>query len=231
MNAHSWFRPFVLLALVSAGGMAQPLDSLPPVPNVPVAISFFAPLLVPIKVVQDEALLRDFVMSREFSAYRHARGDRAAVDYLFREGLELSWGNTGEASLICMLATFDHRMVGFRIPIVHAVLWIPLTGEFPDVFARRVAALPSVLYADTPPEGDRDKLQHFFGSAFLTIAAGSAGPAEDVGEFVETGEEEFVVGGVNDPRDLRADQQGQRFGAELLVRTDALPSEFLVPRF
>jgi hypothetical protein len=149
------------------------------------------------------------------------------VDYLFREGLSLSWGNTGEALFICMLATFDHRTIGIRLPLIGAVLWIPLTGEFWEAFERRVAALPSALYADSPPEGDRDKLQHFFGSAFLTTVAGSSETADDVGQFVETGEEEFVVGGVNDPRDTRANRQGQRFAVALMGRADALPSEFL----
>lgn len=226
-------KPFVLCVLAvlaamgSTRGAAQTTDSLPPVPDVPVAVSFFVPLIFPIKVVQDESALRDLVVSPEFTSYRRARGDLAAVDFLFRRGLQLTWGNTGEALLICMLATFDHRIVGIRLPIIRIVLWLPLTGEFEEAFDRRVAALPSVLYPDTPPEGDRDKLQHFFGSAFLSIAFGSTESADDVGEFVETEEEAFIIGGVNDPRDVRANREGQRFAEALATRVDALPSEFL----
>ncbi len=217
----------VLLGSVPFSARAQQPDSLPPVPNVPVAVSFFAPLLVPVKVMQDESVLRDFVVSPEFASYRRTRGDPAAVDLLFRHGLQLAWGNTGEALLICMLATFDHRTVGIRLPVVHVVLWIPLTGEFRDDFRMRVDSLPSVLYPDTPPEGDRDKLQHFFGSAFLTVLTGSTESADDVGEFVETGEEAFIVGGVNDVRDVRANQEGQRFAEALMADEEALPSNYL----
>ncbi len=206
---------------------AQQADSLPPVPDIPAAVSFFAPLVFPIKIIQDESLLRDLVVSQEFAAYRHRRGDPASVDYLFRHALKLAWGNTGEALLICMLATFDHRTVGIQLPVIGPVLWLPLTGEFRDEFRTRLASLPTTLYPDTPPEGDRDKLQHFFGSAFLTVVFGSPESADEIGEFVETGEEQFIVGGVNDVRDVRANRQGQRFAAALSTRLDALPSEFL----
>ncbi len=222
-------RGFViaLLAPISVCATAQQTDSLPPVPDVPIAISFFAPLIVPVKVVQDESALRDFVVSPEFSSYRRIRGDVAAVDFLFRRGLQLAWGNTGEALLICMLATFDHRTLGIRLPIVDVVLWLPLTGEFRAEFQQRVASLPFALYRDSPPEGDRDKLQHFFGSAFLTLVTGSSESADNVGEFVETEEEAFIVGGVNDVRDVRANREGQRFAEALMVRTETLPSEYL----
>ncbi|MGA9121257.1 MAG: hypothetical protein WB699_17960 [Bacteroidota bacterium] len=225
---NSLLRHVLLLSIVgvSSNAMAQSPDSLPPVPNVPVALSFFAPIIFPVKVIQDEAELRDFVTSREFALWRTRNGDPGAVDLLFRRSLQLCWGNTGEALLICMLATFDHRTLGLRLPLVGFVLWLPLTGEFQEDFDRRVRDLPSHLYADTPPEGDRDKLQHFFGSAWLTLVFDSPESADDLGEFIETGEEAFVVGGVRDDRDVRANRDGQRFGMALMSRTGALPSEF-----
>ena len=217
----------MIAAMVSFPAMGQEMDSLPPVPSVPVAVSFFAPLLVPIKIVQDEAALRDFLVSPEFTSYRREKGDVPAVDMLFRHGLDLCWGNTGEALLICMLATFEHRTLGLRIPVIGMVLWLPLTGEYKDEFDRRVRALPSLLYGDTPPEGDRDKLQHFFGSAFLTVLFESPDAADDVGQFIEVEEEAFIEGGVNDARDVRANKEGQRFGLTLMSHREALPSEFI----
>jgi hypothetical protein len=219
--------PFLLVLVLPSAAVAQSADSLPPVPSVPVALSFFAPIIVPLKVIQDEAQLREFVVSPVFARWRAQQGDLPAVDLLFRRSLQLCWGNTGEALLVCALATFDHRTLGLRLPVINFVLWLPLTGEFPEDFERRVQALPSRLYPDTPPEGDRDKLQHFFGSAYLTLVFDSPESADDVGEFIETGEEAFVVGGVRDPRDERANREGQKFGLGLMANVETLPSEYL----
>lgn len=190
------------------------------------AASVLSLILIP-KVIGDVCMTRDFVRSEEFAAIRKTGGDLRAVDALYRRALRLSWNNTWEALLIATLASLDHRRVGIRL--LGFVFWFPLTSEFEEEFGARVGRLPARLYPDTPPdqEGDRDKLQHFFGSALLTFMFESPGPAERAGAFVEWGEDLFVVGGVNDERDLRADLQGAAFGSALLVDRAALPSTFL----
>ena len=142
---------FFALLVLAAPAHARAQDTLPPVCSVPAAVSFFAPIVFPFKILQDEALMRDYVVSPEFAAARRARGDAGAVDVLFRRALERSWNNTGEACLICLLAVLDHRTLGIRFPLIGSLIWIPLTGEFEETYAARVAALPSRLYADSPP--------------------------------------------------------------------------------
>ena len=168
-------------------------------------------------------------MSDGVSLLRREEGDLSAVDAIYEKALEYSWQNIPEALLICTFATMDHRRVGVRLPLVGPLLWFPLTSEFSDEFAGRLRALPSRLYPDTPHDqaGDRDKLQHFFGSAFLAYSARSNDPAERIGDFVENTEEEFIVGGVNDERDKRANGHGRRFGLRLLLDESARPSSFL----
>jgi hypothetical protein len=197
-------------------------------PEMPEAISFFAPFFLP-KVLQDDYRLKEYVTGEEFSRLRKEKGDPAGVDALFVRAQDLCWGNTYEALLLCFVATMEHRNFGVRLPVVGPLLWLPLTSEFPDDFHRRVRALPSLLYADTPREGDRDKLQHFFGSALLTYVGESRDPAERVGTFVEWGEDRFVIDGALDNRDLRANRQGQNFGLWLLADPTIKPSFFLRP--
>jgi hypothetical protein len=120
----------------------------------------------------------------------------------------------------------DHNKFGVRIPFVGPLLWVPLTSEFREEFQDRLKALPSQLYPDTPPEGDRDKLQHFFGSALVTYITESREAGERVGYFIEWGEDKFIVGGVMDERDMRANRQGQQFGLHLLEDTSTRPSDF-----
>ena len=202
-----------------------------PVPVEPVgeyssAMSVLSVVLIP-KVIADVCMLREHVRSEEFALLSGAGGDLRAVDALYRRALRLSWNNTWEALLLCTMATLDHRRVGIRL--AGFVFWFPLTSEFEEEFGARLRCLPVRLYADTPPGpmGDRDKLQHFFGSALLTYMFESAGPADRMAEFIEWGEELFVVGGANDDRDLRADRQGTAFGMALLEDETPLPSTYL----
>jgi hypothetical protein len=121
----------------------------------------------------------------------------------------------------------DHRRVGVSVSGLGPLLWLPLTAEFEEDFEARIARLPSALYPDSPPgpAGDRDKLQHFFGSAFLTFFSESVETADEAGRFVEWGEGAFIVDGMSDDRDLRADRHGQDFGLRLRADPSALPSE------
>jgi len=196
--------------------------------EVPHAIRFFAPFFVP-KLIQDIYHLKEYIREEELKLIRQSDGDLAAVDAIYTLAFDLSWGNIYETLLISCVATMDHRRFGIRLPVVGDLLWVPLTSEFEDAFHLRVGRLPSKLYSDTPrgDYGDRDKLQHFFGSAFLTYFLESYEAAERVGWFVEFGEERFIVGGALDARDSRANKQGQEFGLQLLGNEAEKPSRFL----
>jgi hypothetical protein len=191
-------------------------------------VRFVAPLIIP-KTIQDACLLRDYVRGKEFAVLRTRCGDLYAVDAVFAKARELTWGNTYEALLISFVSTMDHRQIGIQIPAVGSLLWFPLTSEFSDEFGLRVNSLPRRIYPDSPGDtaGDRDKLQHFFGSAFLSYSFESSGSAERVGDAIELGEESFVVDGVSDERDIRANHHGQMFGLTLLRDEDVRPSDFL----
>lgn len=193
----------------------------------PVAVSFFAPFFLP-KVLQDVYQLREFLISPEFAAKRDGKGDRAAVDVLFLEARRLSWNNTYEALLVTFLTCIEHRRVPFKVPLLGIVLPLPLTWEFEDEFEERVRSLPSRLYADSPAGGggDRDKLQHFFGSALVTVLTESSSAAEGIGNFIEVGENRHVLGEQIDLRDLRSNRQGQAFGVALQNDPGILPSVF-----
>lgn len=190
--------------------------------------SFLAPLVLP-KVANDDFLLRDYIRSEEFRALRQEQGDLHAVDAIFTEALRLSWNNTYEALFLSLIVTMDHRRFGVRLPLLGPLLWVPLTAEFPDEFAARVDALPRKLYDDTPagPIGDRDKLQHFFGSALITFTFESREAAERIGAFIEWGEDVVIVDGALDERDIRANRQGQQFGLGLLNNPSVKPSAYL----
>jgi hypothetical protein len=219
-----------LLAAASMEGAAQPAR-VPPgqrPADVPALLRFVAGIFPP-KLLNDAWLLREYVRGERLSLIRMRDGDPASVDSMYAEALRLSWGGAGTALLLCLAATLDHRRVGVNLPVAGPILWFPLTSEFPDEFEARVAALPRRLYADSPEEGDRDKLQHFFGSALVAQLAESRERAMVMGLFVEWGEGRFVVDGTPDPRDARADRQGSAYGMALLDDPLLLPSGYFDP--
>ncbi|MGA2625046.1 MAG: hypothetical protein ABSF91_14400 [Bacteroidota bacterium] len=171
--------------------------------------------------------LKSFIRSTTFKKLRQRFGDARSVDAIYVRSMSLTNNNTALALLLASLATFDHRVIGLKVPLLRILL--PLSDESEEDFSRRVNSLPSRLYQDTPHDasGDRDKLQHFFGSAFLAFITESRNPAERFGTFIEEGEDLFIVGGVNDERDMRANHQGQEFGLAVLNNNHHFPSEYL----
>lgn len=185
-------------------------------------VTYFPPFLI-----QNGIALKDFIRSSEFRNIRTHYGDSKAIDAIYVRAMQLTQDNTAVALLISSLATFDHRLVGVNVPIFN--LFFPLTNESTEEFSERIKNLPARMYDDSPttPAGDRDKLQHFFGSAFLSYVFESRETSERFGLFVEHGEEVFIIDGVLDERDQRANHQGQQFGLALLENNHRLPSEFL----
>lgn len=171
--------------------------------------------------------LKSFIRGRTFRRIKASRGDVRAVDAIFIRAMQLTNNNTAISLLLSTLACMDHDVVGIRLPVIQ---WaFPLSSEPRKDFYRRLANLPRYLYSDTPAgeDGDRDKLQHFFGSTFITFVFESRHSADRLGDFIEQGEEVMIVGGIRDDRDLRANRQGQDFGLALLENNRRLPSEFL----
>ena len=171
--------------------------------------------------------LKDFIRSKSFQEIRKFYGDARAVDAIYVRSMQLTNNNTAMALLLSTIACFDHHIVGLKVPVFQ--LFFPLSNESSEEFTSRVNNLPTKLYTDSPQgrQGDRDKLQHFFGSAFLTFISESRGTAERIGDFVEEGEDAVIIDGKLDERDRRANLQGQDFGLGLLEDNHRMPSQFL----
>ena len=185
-------------------------------------LAFFPPAFI-----QNGIELKSFIRSEIFKQVRNQYGDLRAVDAIFVRAMQMTNNNTALSLLMAAIATFDHDVVGVKVPVLQ--LCFPLSSEPKEEFADRINNLPAHFYSDSPvrKEGDRDKLQHFFGSSFLTFVFESPQTAERFGEFVEHGEDAFIIGGVLDDRDFRANRHGQEFGLALLENNHRLPSEFL----
>lgn len=179
------------------------------------------------ELIRDTRQIRAYIRDERFSVLMARCGDMRAVDAIYLKALKIADYNVARALFLSMVATLEHRNIDLKMPVLGS-LKLPLTFEEDSLFSARYKNLPSKIYPDTPAgeAGDRDKLQHFFASAYLAYASESPGFARASGDLVERGEAEFVVGGADDPRDRRANKQGQRFGHDLLTVRTILPSDY-----
>lgn len=180
------------------------------------------------QLIKDTRSIRGYIRDPRFKRLLDRCGDMRAVDGIYLKALKIAEYSIPRALFLSMVATIEHQNIDVRLPLVGAV-GLPLTFEDDSLFTARLMNVPSRIYEDTPPEahGDKDKLQHFFGSAYLSYVSESPEFARTTGNVVEWGEAEMVVGGVDDMRDKRANKQGETFGHDLLFVKTLLPSDYL----
>ena len=188
---------------------------------------FFSDTFTP-QLVIDSRRIRNYVRDTRFRQLLLRCGDMRAVDEIYLKALKIAEYNIARALFLSMMAVLEHQTIDVKMPVVSS-LSLPLTFEEDSLFKARVRNLPAKLYDDTPAGalGDKDKLQHFFASAYLAYASESPDLARTTGNLVEWGEAKFVVGGADDARDKRANHHGQAFGRDLLVVKTLLPSDYL----
>ena len=188
---------------------------------------FVEGLLSP-QTVLDARRIRAYVRDPRFDQMRQLEGDLRATDAIYLRALAIAGYDIARALVLAVLATLEHRDLPLRVPLA-GTLSLPLTFEGEESFSARVRNLPKELYADSPAgdDGDSDKLQHFFGSAAIAYSTESSDVARTTGDLVEWGEAAVVQGGVDDPRDRRANAQGGMFGHDLVYLKTMLPSDYL----
>jgi hypothetical protein len=148
-----------------------------------------------------------------------------AFDEIYFEALAMAHGVRTDAFLAASYGSFEHEF----IPLVFfgAEVDLPLTSEDHSRFLLRVSHLPAHLYHI--PEGDRDKIQHFFASAWIKSLFGMDWLIHLAGEAVEAGESFFIAGESRDPRDIHANNDGIGFALHASKSIEHVPSASLTP--
>jgi hypothetical protein len=183
------------------------------------------------QLVIDTKKVRKYILDERFQILRTRCGDMRAIDAIYLKALQIADYNIARALFLAFMGVLEHRNVNLKVPILSSVEF-PLTFEEDTIFNERIKHLPSRIYGDSSPDsiGDRDKLQHFFGSAYLSYTSEASELTRSAGDLIEWGEARIVVGGVNDARDKRANKHGESFGRDLLIVKTLLPSDYLIFR-
>ena len=108
----------------------------------------------------------------------------------------------------------------------------PLVSVSDSIFNLKNKHLPKYIFGDTPQNdfGDKDKLSHFFGSAFISYSSNIFDFGNLIGYFVEVFEENFRVQSTIDKRDMMTNTLGNLFGKMLKDNKNILPSQILITR-
>ena len=173
--------------------------------------------------------LSEFIASDYFLNLKKTGNDLALTDTLFLRAVKYKEYNYSEALLALTFATVPYKEVPIDFPLI-GVLDYPLVSANDSVFLKKDKNLPKELFFDTPEDnfGDKDKLAHFFGSAFISYSSNIFDLGDLIGYFVEVFEQSFKVQSSIDTRDLRTNKLGNIFGDILKRNKNALPSQVML---
>jgi hypothetical protein len=176
--------------------------------------------------------ISSYISAEEFINLKAGIGDLCAVDSIYSTALKFNEDNYSEALLALSAATLPYREVPIIIPLINSVWKYPLVSSDDSVYNLKNKNLPTQFFYDTPQNdyGDKDKLAHFFGFAFLSYSTLFFDFGNLIGYFVEAFEEDFKVQSSIDYRDLEVNFLGKCFGRLLKKDKSILPSQVLVMR-
>lgn len=173
--------------------------------------------------------ISEYIAQDKFSIYLENENHLVLVDSIFSFALTVNNNDISETLLSLTFATVPYRQVPLKIPYLNIIFNFPLVSADKETYLKKNSNLPNNLFYDTPQNsfGDRDKLAHFFGSAFLSYNSILFDLTPFIGYFVEVFEETFKVESFIDERDLIVNSIGSSFGKALKDNIEMKPSYFI----
>ncbi len=174
--------------------------------------------------------LSNFIASPEFYELKKSKSDLEQVDIIFEKSKIYFEQDISESLLCLTFCVLPFNKIDFKLPLGLGIMKIPLPSPPKNIFIKKLENLPSRLFLDSPknPFGDKDKLAHFFGNAFLRYNISLFNFSKFMGIFVEETEQNFFANGELDRRDLTANYLGELFAEMLKNNSTSKPSQALI---
>lgn len=169
--------------------------------------------------------LRTFIATQPPMQYSR-EAHLARLNRIWNYAVYLSEGDIQTALFISTIATIPYHTFPAYVPLLGFGVTVPVSTESRAAFEKRYENLPALLYENSPGGGDRDKLPHFFGAAFIQYRGRSPLLSAFAGESIEIAEKFFKLEGAYDARDIDVNYRGIAFAQTLRNGKDALPSEY-----
>ncbi len=178
---------------------------------------------------QQVMILSDYIASEKFENYSDSVDHISLIDSIFNNSLKVCGNDISEALLTAALATLPYRKIPVTIPVINEEAEGTIIETPDSLFKRKVSNLPSKIFFDSPGGvfGDKDKLSHFFGNAFLSYNVALFNLSKFLSILVELFEESFKVDGSVSTRDLLIGNLGELYGKELSDNGSMMPSKYI----
>ncbi|HED07517.1 MAG TPA: hypothetical protein ENI57_05325 [Ignavibacteria bacterium] len=172
-----------------------------------------------------------YIASDYFKNLSESKSDIQLIDSIYIYQLKYQNYNFTETLLSLTFALVPVRKVPIKFPLLNKFNY-PLISVTDSLFNLKNKHLPKYFFVDSPTNkfGDKDKLSHFFGSAFISYSSNIFDFGNLIGYFVEVFEDNFKVQSTIDKRDMMANTLGNLFGKMLKKNKKVLPSQILITR-
>ncbi|RMD50784.1 MAG: hypothetical protein D6830_01935 [Ignavibacteria bacterium] len=168
-----------------------------------------------------------YITGSNFEQNSSFREDLDLIDSLYYHSRKIA-DDRGEALLMLSMAALPFQKFPIKAPLSGMEFGIPLPQGPNSLFERKIKNLPSHFLFDSRGNfGDKDKLSHFFGNAYLTYTTGCFTITKFMGILVELFEFNFKKNGEVNRRDMMLNYLGGLFGLALKKNNAATPSEFI----
>lgn len=185
-------------------------------------------LLAQVKdIFVESGKVMEYIASNQFSNISE-NNELAKIDSIFSFALLQADSNISDALLFAAIGTIPYVKFPVEIPIFNIRIRFLIFNKIDYlIFNKKMKNLPAKLFEDSPigEFGDKDKLTHFFISAFLAYSL-TEKISLGLGKFVEAFENDFKVDGKEDERDLKMNYLGVEFGNRLKDKL-IFPSEII----
>jgi hypothetical protein len=174
--------------------------------------------------------ISSYIASDEFRSLLSETDHISLIDSIYLKALSYNNNDISETLLSLTFAAIPYKKVPITIPLLNWQLYYPLVSADDSTFLEKNKNLPSHFLFDSPAGdyGDKDKIAHLFGNAFLGYHSTFLDLSIILGIFVEVFEESFQVQNEIDERDLLVNFYGRAFGKALKENEFVLPSQSLI---
>jgi hypothetical protein len=174
--------------------------------------------------------ISSYIASDNFSRLVDSESHISLMDSIYLNALKMNDYDISETLLSLTFATVPYKKVPVTLPFIKWTVHYPLVSTDDSTFLLKNKNLPKQLYFDSPPGdyGDKDKVAHFFGNAYVAYNSFFLNIGSLLGYFVEVFEETFKVQSAVDERDLTTNYYGRAFGKALKENEFVLPSQSII---
>ncbi len=170
-------------------------------------------------------LLSEYIASGNYLSNTHDA--LYGIDSIYLKAKFIQKDDISETLLSTTFAALPFDHIPLVLPILNAKINIPLPAVEENLFIVKNENLPSGFLIDNKNQnGDKDKISHFFGNAFISHSISFINLSDFLGLIIELFENTFYVEGSIDARDIIINRLGQKFGEDLKKDSTLLPSQY-----